>query len=81
MPGRTGLELARELTAIKPMLPVVVITGSVLSSELLEELQDPPMGLLEETVGSIRCEVDPGETDTRPGFLGSLAVQTAGLAG
>jgi DNA-binding NtrC family response regulator len=39
MPGRTGLELARELTAVQPMLPVMVITGSVLSSELLQELQ------------------------------------------
>jgi DNA-binding NtrC family response regulator len=40
MPGKTGLELARELTAIQPSLPVMVITGSMLSSEILQELQD-----------------------------------------
>jgi DNA-binding NtrC family response regulator len=40
MPGSTGLELARELAAVQPTLPVMVITGSMLSSEILQELQD-----------------------------------------
>jgi DNA-binding NtrC family response regulator len=40
MPGKTGLELARELTGLQPKLPVVVITGSLLSTEILQEIQD-----------------------------------------
>lgn len=40
MPGKTGLELARELTILQPFLPVMVITGSLLSTEMMQELQD-----------------------------------------
>ena len=40
MPGKTGLELARELTGLQPKLPVMVITGSLLSAEMLQEIQD-----------------------------------------
>jgi len=40
MPGRTGLELARELTAVQPTLPVMLITGSMLSLDILQELQN-----------------------------------------
>ena len=40
MPGKSGVELARELTGICPPLPVVVITGSTLSPEILQEMQD-----------------------------------------
>ena len=40
MPGKTGLELARELTSFQPDLPVLVITGSTLSDEVQQELVD-----------------------------------------
>jgi DNA-binding NtrC family response regulator len=40
MPRKSGLELARELTALQPALPVVVITGSLLPAEMLWELRD-----------------------------------------
>ncbi len=40
MPGRSGVELARELTALCPLLPVMIITGSSLSSETFRELDD-----------------------------------------
>lgn len=38
MPGRTGLELARDLTILRPSLPVVIVSGSILSNELLAEI-------------------------------------------
>ena len=40
MPGRSGVELARELTGSCPSLPVMIITGSTLSAETLQELRD-----------------------------------------
>ena len=40
MPGRTGVELARELTGLRPTLPVMIITGSSLSAQELHETQD-----------------------------------------
>ena len=40
MPGRTGLELAREFAGLCPFLPVMLITGSILSPETLMEIQD-----------------------------------------
>ena len=40
MPGKTGLELARELTNFQPGLPVLIITGSMLSANVLQELID-----------------------------------------
>jgi DNA-binding NtrC family response regulator len=40
MPGKTGLELARELTGLQPELPVIVLTGSMLPAEMLQEIQD-----------------------------------------
>jgi DNA-binding NtrC family response regulator len=40
MPGKTGLELARELTGLQPKLPVMVLTGSTLPAEMLQEIQD-----------------------------------------
>ena len=39
MPGRSGLELARELTALSPSLPVMMITGSILSAAAMEEIR------------------------------------------
>lgn len=39
MPGRSGLELARELTKLCPSLPVVIVSGSVLFTELARELR------------------------------------------
>ena len=38
MPGKSGMELARELTATQPSLPVMVITGSMPSAEMLREM-------------------------------------------
>ncbi len=40
MPGKTGLELARELSAIRPSMPIMIITGSTLSSEHLQEIYE-----------------------------------------
>ena len=40
MPGRSGFELARELTKACPSLPVMIITGSTLSDETLQEIED-----------------------------------------
>lgn len=40
MPGRSGIELARELTALRPALPVIVITGSLLSTGTMQEICD-----------------------------------------
>ena len=40
MPGRSGMELARELTAFCPSLPVMIVSGSILSSECLREIHD-----------------------------------------
>lgn len=39
MPGRSGIELARDLTALRPSLPVMIVSGSILSDELLREIQ------------------------------------------
>lgn len=39
MPGRSGVELARELTLLNPALPVMIISGSIPSDELLSEVQ------------------------------------------
>lgn len=40
MPGRSGLQLARELTAFRPSLPVLIVSGSILSDELLDEIKE-----------------------------------------
>ncbi len=40
MPGRSGVELARELTALRPALPVMIVSGSDLSIELVAEMRD-----------------------------------------
>lgn len=40
MPGRSGIELARELTALRPSLPVLIVSGSLISSDLEREMQD-----------------------------------------
>lgn len=39
MPGRSGAELARELTALHPSLPVLVVSGSIPSGGLQREMQ------------------------------------------
>ena len=39
MPGRSGMELARELTALRPSLPVLIMSGSLLPDVLLEEIR------------------------------------------
>lgn len=40
MPGRSGVELARELTALQPSLPVLMVSGSIPTHELLTEVRD-----------------------------------------
>ena len=40
MPGRSGIELARELTALCPSLPVLIVSGSLISTDLEREMQD-----------------------------------------
>lgn len=39
MPGRSGLELARDLTALCPGLPVVIVSGSIMSDRQLSEIE------------------------------------------
>lgn len=39
MPGRTGIELARELTDVHPLLPVAIVTGSFLTADLTSEIK------------------------------------------
>ena len=39
MPGRSGVELARELTTLRPSLPVMIISGSIISDELANEMK------------------------------------------
>lgn len=40
MPGRSGAQLARELTALHPSLPVMIVSGSAISAELTREMRD-----------------------------------------
>ena len=40
MPGRSGLELARELTALQDTLPVIIVSGAMLTDELYAEMRD-----------------------------------------
>ena len=40
MPGRSGLELARELAALSPSLPILIVTGSMMSTESMQEIYD-----------------------------------------
>ena len=40
MPGRSGIDLARELTVLRPSLPVLIVSGSLLSSDLEREMGD-----------------------------------------
>jgi CheY-like chemotaxis protein len=39
MPGKSGLELARELTLIRPTLPVLIVSGSQISSDMAFEME------------------------------------------
>lgn len=40
MPTKSGVELARELTSLRPSLPVMIITGSILPAVTRQELRD-----------------------------------------
>ena len=40
MPGRSGMELARELTLMCPSLPVLIVSGSILSGDHAREMRD-----------------------------------------
>ena len=39
MPGRSGVELARELTTLSPSLPVLIVSGCFLTTEMKGEMQ------------------------------------------
>ena len=39
MPGRSGIELARELTGLRPSLPVLIVSGSWITTEIAQEFQ------------------------------------------
>ncbi len=39
MPGRSGLELARELTGIRPSLPVMIVSGAFITNDMSSEMQ------------------------------------------
>ncbi len=38
MPGRSGVQLASELTAVRPSLPVMIVSGSVVSAEFTRKM-------------------------------------------
>ena len=40
MPRKTGLELARELTVLRPALPVMIVTGTVLPTATMQEIRE-----------------------------------------
>ena len=40
MPGASGIDLARELTRLRPSLPVLIVSGSLVSSDLTREMED-----------------------------------------
>ena len=40
MPGRSGVELARELTALRPSLAVMIVSGSIISDDLMREMRN-----------------------------------------
>lgn len=39
MPGKSGLELARELTALRPLLPVIIVSGAFISPDVAAEIK------------------------------------------
>lgn len=40
MPGRSGIELARELTSLRLSLPVLIVSGSLIPNSLSQEIED-----------------------------------------
>jgi two-component system chemotaxis response regulator CheY len=40
MPGRSGLELARELTALKPSLAVMIVSGALITPMISAEIKE-----------------------------------------
>ena len=40
MPGKSGLELARELTLLHPSLPVLIVSGAFLTGDMEHEIRD-----------------------------------------
>ncbi len=39
MPGRSGLELARELTDLRPSLPVMIVSGAFITDDMSSEMR------------------------------------------
>lgn len=50
MPGRSGIELARELTNIRPSLPVLIVSGRIPTPETQLELRDRHWAFLSKAV-------------------------------
>ena len=51
MPGKSGVELARQLTALRPSLPVMIVSGSILSGELAREIRERTWSFLSKPYG------------------------------
>lgn len=53
MPERSGLELARELTALRPSLPVLIVSGRLPTPEAQVEMRDRRWNFLNKTVDEL----------------------------
>lgn len=40
MPGKSGLDLARELTSLRPSLPVLIVSGAFLTGDMEHEIRN-----------------------------------------
>ena len=49
MPGQSGIELARELTALRPSLPVLLVSGRMPTAEAQLELRNRKWSFLDKT--------------------------------
>ena len=59
MPGMSGLELAREITLHRPTLPVVLVTGSILTTQNVGELVERGWSYLAKPcdIDTLKCTV------------------------
>lgn len=51
MPGMTGIELARELTSRRPLLPVIIVSGTWISPEASDEFRSRGWNFFSKPVG------------------------------